>query len=107
MLGTNCEAMPIDVSDPKTRITMEQAAQHAGVDESTIWRWASDLDYKKRPCQPKIETALWGGIRYTTLEALKCAQRNGAPRRRAQQAPVVSSDEARILDILRKKGLLV
>jgi hypothetical protein len=86
------KAMPIDVTDPNTRITLAEAAKEQQVDESTVWRWASPSDYLGRP-KPYLETARFGGRRYTTREAIKAYQRNEPPKKR-QVAQVDSVTEA-------------
>lgn len=76
--------MPIDVTNPDHRLTLEEVAAQQKVDTSTVWRWASPVDHKKRPkpVEKILETATFGGRRYTTPEAVRALQKNAPPKKR-------------------------
>ena len=84
----------LNVTRKEGRLSLEQVAQLTGKHISTVRNWARPTDYKGRP-KRYLETALLGGVRYTTEEELQRFQLQGpAPKPRPVAPQLMSEQEA-------------
>ena len=74
--------------------TMPEAANAAGVSETTLWRWLQREDFQKKykETQSKVFDGALGSLQGATTEAVNCLRRNlscGTPSAEVQAAKTI------------------